>query len=110
MDALAGEVRSQRRGQLDESSRDLDGHTSSVHRAHSNADILHAFGGDVGGGGLEGSPAVVVAVSILRERVFLEQSVTYMIPGATALTRIPLGACCFARARVKVTMAPLVEE
>jgi hypothetical protein len=34
----------------------------------------------------------------------------YMMPGAIALTLMPLGACCFARARVKVTMAPLVEE
>jgi hypothetical protein len=31
-------------------------------------------------------------------------------PGATAFTRIPFGPSCFARDRVKVTIAPLVEE
>lgn len=33
----------------------------------------------------------------------------YMIPGATALILMPFGACCWASALVKVTMAPLVE-
>jgi hypothetical protein len=39
-----------------------------------------------------------------------EWGIAYMMPGATALTLMPLGACCFASARVKVTMAPLVDE
>ena len=67
MDALAGKVRRQRRGQVDESRSDFHGHTGPVHGAHAHADVLHAFGGNVGCGGLEGSPAVMV-VSMLRER------------------------------------------
>ena len=35
---------------------------------------------------------------------------TYMMPGATALILMPLGACCLAKARVNVTIAPLVDE
>ena len=69
MNALAGEVRSQWRGQLDESGSNLDGHTSPVHGAHAYTNVLHAFGGDVGCGGLEGGPAVVF-VSVLRKRTF----------------------------------------
>jgi len=34
---------------------------------------------------------------------------TYMIPGATALTLIPFGACCCAKLLVKVAIAPFVE-
>lgn len=34
---------------------------------------------------------------------------THMIPGATAFTLIPFGACCCAKLLVKVAMAPLVE-
>lgn len=34
---------------------------------------------------------------------------TYMIPGATALTLIPCGACCCAKLLVKIAIAPFVE-
>lgn len=105
VDALAGEVRSKRRGQLDVGSGDLNGHTSSVHRGHALADVLHALGRYVGSGGLERSPAVIV----LDDWPDRGKKKSYMIPGATALILMPLGACCFASARVKVTMAPLVE-
>jgi hypothetical protein len=60
MNTLASSVRAQRRSSLDESSRNLNGHTSSVQRSHSNANVLHALGGDVGSGGLQRGPAVVV--------------------------------------------------
>lgn len=68
VNALAGEVRSQWRGQLDESGSNLDGHTSPVHGAHAYADVLHAFGGDVGRGGLEGGPAVRVVSKVGIDR------------------------------------------
>jgi hypothetical protein len=60
VDALASEVRSKGRGQLDVCGGNLNGHTSSVHRSHALADVLHTLGRDVGSGGLERSPAVIM--------------------------------------------------
>jgi hypothetical protein len=60
VDALASEVRSKRRGQLNVGSGNLNGHTGSVHGSHTLADILHALGRYVGSSGLERSPAVIV--------------------------------------------------
>ena len=62
VDALASEVRSQRRGQLNVCSGNLNRHTSSVHGSHALADILHALGRYVGSGGLERSPTVIALV------------------------------------------------
>jgi hypothetical protein len=60
VDALASEVRSKRRGQLDVCGGNLNGHTSSVHGSHALADVLHTLGRYVGSGGLERSPAAIV--------------------------------------------------
>jgi hypothetical protein len=60
VDALASEVRSKGRGQLDVCGGNLNGHTSSVHGSHALTDILHALGRYVGSGGLERSPAVIM--------------------------------------------------
>ena len=60
VDALASEVRSKGGSQLDVGSGNLNGHTSSVHGSHAHTDVLHALGRDVGSGGLERSPAVIV--------------------------------------------------
>jgi hypothetical protein len=68
VDALACEIRSKRRGQLDVGSGNLNGHTSSVHGSHALADILHALGRYVGSGGLERCPAVIVLVDWPKQR------------------------------------------
>jgi hypothetical protein len=65
MNTLASSIRAQRRSSLDESSRNLNGHTSSVQRSHTDADVLHALGGDVGSSGLQRCPAGMVVSYVL---------------------------------------------
>jgi hypothetical protein len=66
VDALASEVGSKGRGQLDVCGGNLNGHTSSVHGSHALADVLHALGGYVGSGGLQRSPAAIVLADWLK--------------------------------------------
>jgi hypothetical protein len=65
MNTLASSVRAQRRSGLDESSGNLNRHTSSVQRSHADADVLHALSGDVGSSGLQRGPAVAVVSYVL---------------------------------------------
>jgi hypothetical protein len=84
----------------------LDWHTGSVQWASADTERVHGVGGVVFCGGLKGCPATYTLAAIFKRIVVV---VTHMIPGATALTLIPFGACCCAKPRVKVAMAPLVD-
>lgn len=91
---------------MDIGGRDFNRHSGSVERQHTYTKILHAFCVDICSSWLKRSPAGDKSGSCVK----IDSNLTYMIPGATALILMPLDACCWASALVKVTIAPFVDE
>lgn len=106
MEHLAAEVGTVWAGEEDISSCYLDRHTRAVQRGFSNAQTLHHLWRIALGSRLKRCPAA--KKSEMQSTGW--DGCTYMIPGATALTRMPCFACCCAKERVNVVMAPLVDE
>ena len=105
MDDLTREVRAHRRSQKDIRNSHLNRHARSHQRCLRYPKFFHSFRRVTLRGRLKRCPAK----SQVRNSSCESTSQTYMIPGATALTLIPLGACCCAKLLVKVAIAPFVE-
>lgn len=113
MDDLAGEVAAERACEENVGAGDLDGHAGTTEGGVFHTNLFHSLWWVSLGGWLQRRPAAEARQSAQGQRDLVhlgKMTATHMMPGATALTLMPFFACCCAKLRVKVAIAPFVDE